>query len=206
VPGLDYEYDIFISYRRMDEDWIRWTNQNFVRPLRSLLRPALGNVKIFVDEQIETGTRWPDHLAHALARSRLLIPVLCPDYFNSDWCRLELALMHHRAKDNPATVILPFIINDGDCFPPEVQAIQAESIHDFANPFLLTTSPKQVDFTEHLKGCCCPRIQTALAAVPKFDPAWEAIAHDQFNDLFKIKTQAQITVPALSLSLATKLP
>lgn len=37
----------------MDEDWVRWTRDNFVRPLRSLLRPALGDVRIFLDEQIE---------------------------------------------------------------------------------------------------------------------------------------------------------
>ncbi len=68
----DYEHDIFISYRRMDEEWIHWTRNNFLRPLRSLLRPALGNVGIFVDDQIETGASWPARLARALARSRLL--------------------------------------------------------------------------------------------------------------------------------------
>ncbi|MCX7110387.1 MAG: toll/interleukin-1 receptor domain-containing protein [Proteobacteria bacterium] len=205
VSRLDYEYDIFISYRRMDEDWIRWTKENFVRPLRSLLRPALGNVKIFVDDQIETGSSWPDYLARALAHSRLLIPVLCRDYFNSDWCRLELALMHQRAMNNPANMILPFIIDDGDCFPPEIQVIQSWQIHDFANPWMPINSPKQYEFAEHLKGCC-PRIQTALATVPQFDPAWENIALAQFSNLFKINIQAQTSLPGLSLSSPLQLP
>ena len=204
VSGQDYEYDIFISYRRMDEDWVRWTKENFVRPLRSLLRPAF-NAKIFIDEQLETGTRWPDHLARALARSRLLIPVLCPDYFNSDWCRLELALMHQRATGNPASIIMPFTINDGDCFPAEIQAIQNERIHDFANPWMPTDSHKQYEFAEHLKACC-PRIQAALSTVPQFDPAWENIAHDQFVDLFTINMQTQTTLPGLSLSTTARLP
>jgi len=32
----DYKYDIFISYRRMDPDWLRWTQEVFIRTLRSL--------------------------------------------------------------------------------------------------------------------------------------------------------------------------
>jgi len=205
VSNLDYEHDIFISYRRMDKVWIRWTKENFVQPLHSLLRPVDSGIKIFADYQIEIGALWPDYVARALARSRLMIPVLCPDYFKSDWCRLELALMHHRAINQSASIILPFIINDGDCFPPEIQAIQSVSIHDFANPYMLTNSPRQEDFAEHLKACC-PRIHDALATVPQFDPAWDNIARDQFSELFKIKMQAQITVPGLSLSSPAKMP
>lgn len=202
---MDYEWDIFISYRRMDEYWIRWTKENFIRPLRSLLRPALGNVRIFVDEQIETGVEWPAYLARALAHSKLLIPILCPDYFNSEWCRLELALMYHRAKNHSSSLIVPFIINDGECFPPEVQALQSERIHDFANPWIRTDSPKQYEFAEYLKTCC-PRIQSALQTVPSYDPEWASLAHDQFCGLFTIKTQTQTTVPGLSLPVNTMTP
>jgi hypothetical protein len=50
----DYEHDIFI--RRMDENWITWTHRNLVRSLRSLLRPALGSIRIFADDQIEAAS------------------------------------------------------------------------------------------------------------------------------------------------------
>jgi hypothetical protein len=36
------------------------------------------------DEQIETGSTWPAHLARAHTHSRLLIPILSRDYFRSD--------------------------------------------------------------------------------------------------------------------------
>lgn len=202
----DYDYHIFISYRRMDEDWVRWTRENFVRPLRSLLRPALGDVKIFVDEQIETGISWPAHLAAALAHSRLLIPVLSRDYFNSEWCRLELALMHHRESqlglrtpEKPDVLILPFIIDDGTSFPPEVQAMQGEQIHRFANPFMRIDSPRQEDFADYLKTWC-PRVLKALKSVPNFDPGWETVAHAQFNHMFRIHVACQTTLPGLSLA------
>ena len=72
----DYENDIFISYRRSDADWIRWTRQNLVRALNSLLRVRLGAIKVFVDETIEDGASWPNYLAMSLSRSRIMVAVL----------------------------------------------------------------------------------------------------------------------------------
>jgi hypothetical protein len=208
----DYEYDIFVSYRRMDDNWVRWTRENFVRSLRSLLWPALGKVEIFVDEQIETGASWPAHLARAHARSRLLVPILSRIYFGSDWCRLELALMRHRESTlgyrtaaKPSGLILPFVIDDGNSFPPEVQAMQAEKIHQFANPYMRVDSLRQEDFAEHLRKWC-PCLEAALKVVPPFDPAWENLAHDQFMEMFRIALQTQKTLPALSLIPASGVP
>lgn len=202
----DYEYDIFISYRRSDEHWVRWTRHNLVRPLRALLRPALGSVRIFLDEQIETGADWPLRLAQALARSRLLIPVLSRDYFRSDWCRLEIALIHHRevqcglrTATIPHGLILPLIIDDGDSFPAEIQAIQGQRIEDCANPFMRQDSPKQEDFAQMLKDWC-PCVEQALRHVRPYDPAWEALAIAQFRDRFLARVTAQTTLPGLSLN------
>lgn len=201
----DYEHDIFVSYRRMDEEWIHWTQKNFLRPLRSLLRPALGEVRIFVDDRIETGASWPASIARAHARSRLMIPILSRDYFNSDWCRLELALMHHREQllgyrtpAQDAVLILPIVIDDGDSFPPEVQAMQGEAIHQFAKPCMAINGLRQEEFTAHLKQWS-PRIERALESAPPFDPSWEKLAHDQFVNMFQIKVATQKTVPGLYL-------
>jgi hypothetical protein len=201
----DYEHDIFVSYRRMDEEWVQWTRDNFLRPLRSLLRPALGNVRIFVDDQIETGASWPAYLARALAHSRLLVPILSRDYFNSDWCRLELALMHHRetragwrTPAQPSVLILPVVIDDGESFPPEVQVMQGESIHRFAIPCMCTNGPRQEEFAAHLQRWC-PRVEQALQTIPPFDSAWEAVAQEQFAEMFRIKVATQKTLPGLSL-------
>lgn len=201
----DYEYHIFISYRRMDNDWICWTRDCFKRPLETLLRPALGNIRIFFDEQIETGSSWPLRLATAHARSQIMIPILCRDYFNSDWCRLELALMYEREQKlnyrsikNPEALILPFIIDDGDCFPIEIQAIQSESIHKFANPFMRKGTPSHANFAERLRTCC-GRIENAIQSAPPFDPAWENENYDHFKEMFRIKLPAHKIVPSLSL-------
>lgn len=208
---LNYEYHIFVSYRRSDDAWVRWTRDIFVKPLRSLLRPALGDVYIFVDEQIETGADWPTRLAKALARSRLLIPILSRDYFNSEWCRLELALMYEREKrsqlrtlQQPEGLILPFIIDDGDCFPPEILAMQSENIHVFANPYIQPNSPRQEEFAEHLRSwCCC--VEQALSRVPSYNPAWESLACQHFRNQFQIQVATQTALPGLSLKRSAEL-
>lgn len=203
-----YEHHIFVSYRRSDEDWVRWTRENFVRPLRSLLRPSLGDVSIFVDENLETGVSWPLRLAQALARSRLLIPVLSRSYFQSDWCRLELAIMYRREQTanfrtaaNPWGLIIPVVIDDGDHFPPEIRQIQGDKIHDFANPFIRIDGHKHEAFAEHLRIVLIPSIQTALGKVPPYDPTWEQVSYDQFEKLFQIKTLSQTAVPHLSFGV-----
>jgi hypothetical protein len=190
----------------MDKDWIRWTRENFVAPLRSLLRPGVGDVKIFIDDQIETGVTWPARLAEALSRSQILIPILSRNYFHSKWCRLELALMCHREKicglrtsENPTGLILPFIIDDGDCFPPEIQGIQSESIHEFANPFISPKSPRQEEFSEYLR-IWSPQLERALYQVPDYNAEWEILAQEQFQNMFHIRATTQSTVPSLSLT------
>jgi hypothetical protein len=201
----EYEYHIFLSYRRSDKHWTRWARENVAEALETLLRPALGEVKIFVDGQIDTGMSWPSSLARALARSRLLVPLLSRDYFNSEWCRLELALMREREQrcslrcmSNPAVLIVPFVYDDGQCFPVEVQEMQAKEIHDYANPFVRPDSPSFEHFAEVLRREC-PRIVSALETVPAFNPEWENLASEQFLQRFQIAAATQTTLPKLSL-------
>jgi len=204
----DYEHHIFVSYRRSDDDWVRWTRDNFVRALRSLLQPRLSRVKIYTDERIETGSTWPHDLAQNHSRSRLLVALLSRDYFESDWCCLELALMHRRERlaklrtaDNTGGLIIPVVIDDGDCFPEAIKAMQPLPLHDFANPFMRSDSPKQEALAELLHERLCPAIEHALGIVPKFDPAWERIAHKKFVKVFRIQSKSQITMPKLKLIL-----
>lgn len=202
----NYEHHIFLSYRRSDQDWIRWTRENLARALRSLLRPSIGEVSLYMDEMIETGAPWPLHLALNHARSKLMVAVLSRDYFHSDWCRLELALMHNREQitgfrtaANPFGLIVPLIIDDGKHFPPEVQAMQSREIHEFANPFIRKDSPKQEALADFLRAHVCPSIESMLERVPDYDPNWERIAHAQFQEVFRIKVERQVTVPVLTL-------
>jgi hypothetical protein len=203
---FEYEHDIFVSYRRSDDLWIRWTKENLVRALWTLLRPGLGSVSIFMDESIETGADWPHYLARHLSRSKIMFAILSRDYFQSNWCRLELALMHKREEltnfrtsSNPAGLIVPVVIDDGTSFPAEVRKMQSEPLNPFANPFMRIESPKQEELAEVLKQRVCPTVERALNRAPAFDPGWEQLAHKQFEHMFRIQTPIQSSVPALVL-------
>jgi hypothetical protein len=114
--------------------------------------------------------------------------------------------MYHREKytkfrtpENPYGLIIPVAIDDGDCFPGEVQAMQWEPLHKFANPFIRVDSPKQEALAEVLKERICPIIENALDRVPPYDPSWEKTAHKQFENMFKIVKRIQKTVPTMKL-------
>jgi TIR domain len=199
----NYEWDIFVSYRRSDQEWVRWTQKNFVTPLRTLLSPAFPDVKIFTDHQVETGASWPLRLANALGRSRLLIPVLSHAYFDSKWCRLEIALVFEREKElgfrtgeHPGGLILPVVIQDDDNFPTEVREIQAENIHRFANPFIQIDSPQQQEFTQWIHSWC-PTIERSLKNVPPFNAKWDARAQSQFEERFRNQPATPSVLPRL---------
>ena len=77
--------------------------------------PALGNVRDVRGRSDRNRLLLACSSRQSHAYSRLLIPILSRDYFNSDWCRLELALMHHRetlvgyrtpAQDNVLILLL----------------------------------------------------------------------------------------------------
>ena len=202
----DYEYDIFISYRRHDADWIRWTRENFAATIATLLAPSRGKVPIFIDDQLDLGQRWPDELARKLARSRVLIPLLCPDYFRSAWCKLELHMMYRREQELRKVsgrisrrLILPFVLNDGDSFPAEVRAIQSVGIHRFANPTWRPETRRHAKFSDVIFKHC-PDIERALNEAPRFQPAWEEFSLQGFQEMFDFQVQEQTVVPALSLT------
>lgn len=139
-----------------------------------------------------------------------MIAVLSRDYFESDWCTLEIALMRHRevlcgyrTGQNPRGLIIPVIIDDGDHFPPEVQEIQGQKIHDFANPFMRIDSPRQEEFAEALRTKLCVDIQNAIQFVPAFDPQWRNAAVENFEARFKVQLQDTYALPILHLGAST---
>lgn len=93
---MAYEYDIFLSYPRIDPIG-PWVADVFDKELRRWLRAELGECRVFRDtEAIRAGDVWPERLADALHKSKLMIPIWCPTYFDSAWCTAELRTMRAR--------------------------------------------------------------------------------------------------------------
>jgi hypothetical protein len=136
---MAYRYDIFLSYKSEFPfgDWVH-------ESLRPLLEPyvtgALGRpIRIFVDRTgIGAGDAWPERLQQALAYSRCLVAVWVPQYFYSDWCRRECAVMLHRERQlglrslrKPSGLILPIRLFDGVHFPEIAKKIQFLDCRDY---------------------------------------------------------------------------
>ena len=89
-PATGYEFDVFFSYKRhsLSADWTRRVAALFNYYLS--LELNVPEARVFVDqESIELGDEWPEALQRALRRSKCLVCVWSPLYFQSDWCYSE---------------------------------------------------------------------------------------------------------------------
>ena len=89
-PVSGYEFDVFFSYKRhyLSADWTRRVAALFNYYLSHELN--VPEARVFVDqESIELGDEWPETLQRALRRSKCLVCVWSPLYFQSDWCYSE---------------------------------------------------------------------------------------------------------------------
>ena len=121
----DYEYDIFISYPH-ENDHLMWVHEFFLDKFSLYLKQELFRTpSIYVDKQRNMpGVTWPLGLKAALAQSKILLPIWSIDYFKSDWCRAECAVMLYREQQlqyrtvhKPEGLILPVRLFDGKGYP-----------------------------------------------------------------------------------------
>ena len=202
MPG--YKYDIFISHRRSHEDHVRWTRECFLRPLTASISRYINEPVIFIDEQIENGAEWPAALAEAHATARILVPILQPTYFDSDWCRLEMALMKEReafvareAGGHPPCLVYPVTINDGDDFPADIRSLQQLPLHEHSCPYLLPFTEPYVPLAKEVDKWA-QGLKSILRDPPPWNPAWADIARERFRDAYRVSARIQATVPVHS--------
>lgn len=132
-----YRYDLFLSYRRAGnvELWV----QNHLRPvLDECLTDHVGHPpRIFIDTGIQTGSRWPASLRHALRRSRILVPVLSAGYFKTPWCRAEWSTFADREKScgGVALLIYPILHSGMRALPAEALERQLADFRQWNFPY-----------------------------------------------------------------------
>ncbi len=68
---------------------------------------------VFVDQrEIHTGDQWPEVLKGALRQSRVLVAILTPSYFHSEWCMSEWASFEAREQRVGQNLIVPICISN----------------------------------------------------------------------------------------------
>lgn len=177
---MDYEYEVFISYRKVFpiREWVYEHLVPFIGPyLESELNMP---VRIFLDKsEVEQGDAWPARLRRALAASRCLVAVWSPNYFQSQWCMKEYSVMRnrenrlgYRTTENPAGLILPLKVFDGQHFPQDALDVECLDCRDYlriGEGYRYT--PRYVEFQDSLLKWATSAAR-AIAHAPEWSEEW----------------------------------
>ncbi|NJN66855.1 MAG: TIR domain-containing protein [Chloroflexaceae bacterium] len=163
TSSASYNYDVFLSYAEGREGRFgAWTRDHFLKLFSIHLEGSLGRPPTIFSERegmAEEGP-WPVRFKHALIRSRCMVAIWSPSYFQSSWCRYEFhAMLEHerllglRTLEKPWGFILPVTISDGRYFPPEARALE-DSIFDCRDFLRMSAAfektPRYFDFEERM--------------------------------------------------------
>lgn len=172
ATAAGYVHDVFLSYPRRGfvEDWVR-------QLLLPTLEDELGHVldrtpRIFIDERIRAGERWPTTLRRALLRSRVLVGVWSAPYFRSRWCLAEWRSMHLRAARTGSRLVLPLVVRDGDCFHEDAKKTQTTDFKACCAPphALRNTHPDAMRFYREVQRFVEEQVLPAVQSAPAWSP------------------------------------
>ncbi|WP_203841651.1 toll/interleukin-1 receptor domain-containing protein [Winogradskya humida] len=131
------EWDVFLSYSRADELWVR--KELYPALLSRFVdgRPP----RIFLDlspDGLRPGSNWLSGLAEAVQHSRFFVAVYSARYFASPMCRQELdwSMTVHPARG----ALLPVLLDSGDQVPFAYSSIHWLSVttHDWLDRLCAT--------------------------------------------------------------------
>ncbi|WP_255632681.1 toll/interleukin-1 receptor domain-containing protein [Amycolatopsis sp. TNS106] len=178
--ALVYEYDVFISYRRSGGDAPDWVRNHFHPRLQRLLDDNVDyDVKIFLEDGVPVGGKWPQVVRDALQRARILIPVCSPKYFHDEWCLAEWHTMAKREEivagggsAKPGRLIYPVIFSDSENFPGYAHERRMHSFRDWNKPHpQYQNTPEYLDFDREL-ALMVEDLVEVIEQAPPWSPEW----------------------------------
>ena len=109
--GSDFKYDVFLSYSSKDKEKVHALAQ----------RLKQDGLRVWLDAwAILPGDSIPLKIQQGLERSRVLLMCMSPDYFASDWGRMEHLTLLFRDPTNAERRFIPLLI--AECQPPDIIA------------------------------------------------------------------------------------
>ncbi|MTD58253.1 TIR domain-containing protein [Amycolatopsis sp. RM579] len=170
-----YEYDVFISYHRTGALVPAWVRNHFHPRLAELLDENLPReAKIFFDEEITSGGKWPYEVRSALQRARIVVAVCSPKYFYDEWC---LAEWYSMAKREQLVVpgqglIYPVIFCDSANFPGYAHERRMRDLKNWNQPYAhFQDAPAYLDFHREMERIAI-ELTGLLDEVPPWQPDW----------------------------------
>jgi hypothetical protein len=172
---MNYDYEIFVSYRRSPcvGPWVK--NHLVPRLDARLNEVSPRTIRISCDYDMESGVRWPDELKRRLRHSGLLVTVWSADYFRSAWCMAEWFSFRRReamlglfAPGQPRGLVYPIRYADGEYFHPEAKLTQCRkdfSKHNYPDEVFRLTA-KYIEFDEMIQTMAQELVQQLRVLPP----------------------------------------
>ncbi|GAB3888924.1 hypothetical protein GCM10029964_057420 [Kibdelosporangium lantanae] len=170
-----YEYDVFISYQR-GGTVPAWVRTHFYPRLSELLDDELTHeVRVFFDENVQAGGKWPEQLRAALRRTKILVAVCSPKYFQNEWCLAEWHSMARREElvgMAARSLIYPVIYCDSRNFPTYAHERRMVDLKDFNQPSpQFQDSPAYLDFYREVRRMA-GELGELVETAPEWRPDW----------------------------------
>jgi hypothetical protein len=181
----DYEFDVFLSYSRKGGS-PGWVHNHFLPKLRDCLTDETGYTpKVFVDQEMEAGTVWPIRLEEVLTRSKILVSIYSPQYFQSQWCRAEWESMAERERllglaspELTKGLIFPVLYSDSHNFPQYGLDRMWHDMKGLDNPDLMfQQSLDWLEFHRRMRRIAAD-VEQLLLKVPPWQPGWPVLRPD----------------------------
>lgn len=187
---MGYEYDVFFSYKfdRRSLDWHKRVKDH----LDYWLTQELGGsrCRIFMDlDGLSTGDHWKSKLSHALKRSKCLVAVWSPAYFQSPYCLSEWQAFRRReallGKESTA-LVAPIRFHDGEHFPEEAREVQMADFREHTSLLEAFWETRDARALEKLIQGFSSDVAKLVKNAPAFDPTWPADLNEQVPKAPKI--------------------
>lgn len=174
--GDDYEFDVFLSYRRKTPVK-EWVTNSFVNLFRGWLGEALGGeARLFWDiDTLDVGDAFPVVLKDALRRSRCIVPIWSPSYFQSKWCQIEWQSFRRRSEKLGLLahgLVAPVRFYGGKTFPAEARDIQ---MADFSSLTSVVEGTKTWELFQNQVRDFATKVAEIALAAPPYDPGFEIV-------------------------------
>ncbi|OZG62108.1 ATPase, AAA superfamily [Bifidobacterium hapali] len=122
MSELDYDANIFLSYRHQDNDYLNNAIIEMAQNLVKAYEYQTGRkLHLFVDTDIHWGENWQKTLNTNISKANILLAAVTPMYLKSDACRKELLDFNARTSSNHGNKILSMIWQNLDNLPDKGQ-------------------------------------------------------------------------------------
>jgi hypothetical protein len=179
---VSYKYDFFISYSRRGSVQ-KWLLTHFYNKLVEYLADECAPApRVYMDRTMPRAVEWAHNLENSLRHSKIMIQLLTPPYFESDWCMAELESMQAReamlglaGADISQGLIYPILYSDSENFPDVGRMRSWQDFKEYAHP-----DPVYQDSVDYLPFCKQVRVLARdlvqlAKQVPPWSPDWPIV-------------------------------